>query len=72
MKGGRRRWAEIVAALKARLREGGLPGLAKRKGYGRYIEARDGGEAKVNWEKVNERQRYDERFVLGSNIERSA
>ncbi|MDM7998723.1 MAG: transposase, partial [Dehalococcoidia bacterium] len=67
-----RRRAEIVAALEARLREGGLAGLAKRKGYGRYIEVSHGGEARVNWEKVKKDERYDGRFVLRSNTELSA
>lgn len=64
-----RRRAEIVAALEARLKQGGLAGLAKGKGHGRYIEVRDGGEARVNWEKVKKDERYDGKLVLRSNTE---
>ena len=67
-----RRRAEIVAMLEEKLKRGGLVGLAKRKGQGRYLEVRDGGEAGIDWKKVKEDERYDGKYVLRSNTEMSA
>ena len=67
-----RRRVEIVAALEAELARSGLAGLAKQKGYRRYIKVCDGGKAEVNWEKVKRDARYDGKFILRSNTELSA
>jgi hypothetical protein len=47
-----RRRAEIVAGLKEELTHGGLPKLAKRKGYGRYLKIEEKGKASINWRRV--------------------
>jgi len=66
-----RRRMEIIAALEAQLERGGLAGLAKRRGYGRYLKVCDGGKAEINWRKVRQDARYDGKFVLRSNTELS-
>ncbi len=63
---------EIVAGLEAELARSGLAGLAKQKGYRRYIKVHDEGKAEVNWEKVKRDSRYDGKFILRSNTELSA
>lgn len=63
---------EIVAVLEAELVRSGLAGLAKQKGYRRYIKVYDGGKAEVNWQKVKRDARYDGKFILRSNTELSA
>lgn len=67
-----RRRMEIVALLEAELARSGLAGLAKQKGYRRYIKVQDGGKAEVNWKQVKREERYDGRFLLRSNTELSA
>lgn len=67
-----RKRIEIVAALEGQLAQSGLAGLAKQKGYRRYIKVRDGGEAGVDWEKVKRDERYDGKFILRSNTTLSA
>lgn len=67
-----RRRMEVVAALEAELTRSGLAGLAKQKGYRRYIKVQDGGQAEVNWKMVKRDERYDGKFLLRSNTELSA
>ena len=67
-----RRRMEIVAALEGELTRSVLAGLAKQKGYRRYIKVRDGGHAEVNWGRVKRDERYDGKFLLQSNTELSA
>lgn len=62
----------MVVALEAELARSGLAGLAKQKGYRRYIKVYDEGKAEVNWEKVKRDSRYDEKFALRRNTELSA
>ena len=63
---------EMVAVLEAELARSGLPGLARQKGYRRYIKVYNEGKAEVNWDKVRQDSRYDGKFVLRSNTELSA
>jgi transposase len=67
-----RRRVEIVAALEARLAQSGLAGLAKQKGYRRYLKVQNGGQAEVDWRKVKYDGRYDGKFLLRSNTELSS
>jgi hypothetical protein len=67
-----RRRMEIVAALEAMLAQVGLAGLAKQKGYRRYLKVRDGGQAEVDWRRVKRDGRYDGKFLLRSNTKLSA
>lgn len=59
-----RRRQEVVAGLEAQLRQGGLPKLAKRKGYGRYLKVEEGGKASINWRRVERDARYDGKYLL--------
>jgi hypothetical protein len=59
-----RRRAEIVAGLEKELVHGGLPKLAKRKGYGRYLKIEEKGKASINWRRVEQDARYDGKYVL--------
>jgi hypothetical protein len=59
---GRR--AEIVAGLNKELVHGGLPKLAKRKGYGRYLKIEEKGKASINWRRVEQDTRYGGKYVL--------
>jgi hypothetical protein len=62
-----RKRAAILAILQAKLSQGGLAGLAKEKGYRRYLKVKDGGEAEVDFNKADEDGRYDGKFLLRSN-----
>jgi hypothetical protein len=59
-----RRRVEIVAVLEKELAHGGLPRLAKKKGYGRYLKIQEKGKASINWRRVEEDARYDGKYVL--------
>ena len=59
-----RRRAGIVAELEAELARGGLPGLAKRKGYGRYLKVLEEGKAAINWQRVERDARCDGKYLL--------
>lgn len=59
-----RRRAEIVAELEKKLGQGGLPGLARRRGYGRYLKIEEGGRATINWKRVEREARYDGKYLL--------
>jgi hypothetical protein len=59
-----RRRVEIVAALEKELAHGGLPGLAKKKGYGRYLKIEEKGKASINWRRVEHDTRYDGKYLL--------
>lgn len=59
-----RRRAGVVAELEAQLGQGGLPKLAKRKGYGRYLKVEEGGKASINWQRVGRDARYDGKYLL--------
>jgi hypothetical protein len=59
-----RRRAEIVAGLQKELAHGGLPKLAKRKGYGRYLKIEEKGKASINWRRVEHDTRYDGKYLL--------
>jgi len=60
----RKERASFVAQIEAELNRGGLTGLAKKKGYGRYLRVLDEGRAEINWEKVKQEERYDGRYLL--------
>lgn len=59
-----RRRAEVVAELEKDLASGGLPKLAKKKGFGRYLKIEEGGKASINWRRVERDARCDGRYVL--------
>jgi hypothetical protein len=50
--------------LQKELAHGGLPKLAKRKGYGRYLKIEEKGKASINWRRVEQDARYDGKYVL--------
>jgi len=54
----------IVAILEEQLSQGGLSGLVKRKGWGRYLKVREAGKAEIDRERVSEEARYDGKYVL--------
>jgi len=59
-----RRRAEIVAEMEKQLAQGGLPKIAKRKGYGRYLEIEEKGKATINWRRVEQDARCDGKYLL--------
>ena len=59
-----RRRAEIVAELEKELVHGGLPKLAKKKGYGRYLKIEGRGKASINWKRVKQDARCDGKYLL--------
>lgn len=59
-----RRRAEIVAELEKELAQGGLPKLAKRKGYGRYLKIEERGKVSINWQRVERDARCDGKYLL--------
>jgi len=59
-----RRRAEIVAELEKELVHGGLPKLAKKKGYGRYLKIEERGKASINWKRVKQDARCDGKYLL--------
>ena len=54
----------FVAHLEKELKQSGLSGLAKRKGYGRYLNVLEKGKAEVDWEKVRDEECYDGKYLL--------
>jgi transposase len=54
----------FVAHLEAELKQGGLTGLAKRKGYGRYLNVLEEGKAEIDWDKVFGQECYDGKYLL--------
>ena len=54
----------FVAHLEKELKQSGLSGLAKRKGYGRYLNVLEKGKAEVDWEKVKQEECYDGKYLL--------
>jgi hypothetical protein len=59
-----RRRAEIVAELEKELAKGGLPQMAKKKGYGRYLKIEEKGQASINWRRVERDARCDGKYLL--------
>jgi transposase len=57
----------IVAMLEGQLCQGGLSGLVKRKGWGRYLKVREAGQAEIDRRRVAEEARYDGKYVLRTN-----
>ena len=53
--------------LEEQLSRVGLSGLAKRKGWGRYLKVREAGQAEVDRARVAEEARYDGKYVLRTN-----
>jgi transposase len=66
-----RRRAEIVAALEKELAQGDLAKLAKKKGYGRYVNIEEKGKAGINWWRVERDARYDGKYLLRTATELS-
>ncbi len=60
----RKERASFVAQIEAELARGGLGGLAKKKGYGRYLKVLDEGRAEINWRQVRGEERYDGKYLL--------
>ena len=54
----------FVAHLETELKQGGLSRLAKRKGYGRYLNVVEKGKAEIDWDKVKQEECYDGRYLL--------
>jgi len=54
----------FVTHLEAELKQGGLTGLAKRKGYGRYLNVLEKGKAEIDWGKVFGQEYYDGKYLL--------
>lgn len=57
----------IVALLEEQPSQGGLSGIVKRNGLGRYLKIKEAGQAEIDPEKVTEEARYDGKYVLGTN-----
>ncbi|MBT9137288.1 MAG: hypothetical protein DDT34_02376 [Firmicutes bacterium] len=60
----RKERASFVAQIEAELARGGLGGLARKKGYGRYLKVLDEGRAEMNWGRVRREERYDGKYLL--------
>lgn len=56
--------ASFVGQIEAELALGGLGGIAKKKGYGRYLKVVDEGQAEINWKRVKQEERYDGKYLL--------
>lgn len=57
----------IVAMLAEYLSQGGLSGLVKRKGWGRYLRVKEAGKVEIDHKKIAEEARYDGKYVLRTN-----
>lgn len=64
-----RRRAEILIALEKELAQGDLARLAKKKGYGRYLEIAEKGKAAINWRRVERDARCDGKYLLRTTTE---